>query len=99
MVALIILNIILIVLLICLVIYLFKNKKDSSKNVYVNDGCLEIKKSEHKQKDNLNMERVFVGRFVSDEEYQQIMKGKRSDVSILLDEVDKEYEHLKELNK
>ena len=37
--------------------------------------------------------------FYSDEEYQQMMKNKRSDISILLDEVDKEYEHLKELNK
>lgn len=92
---LIILNIILIILLIFLVFYIFRNKK----NNICYDGCDNIKSVEHTQKNKLKNERVFVGRFVTDEEYQQMMKNKRSDISILLDEVDKEYEHLKELNK
>lgn len=100
MVVLIILNIVLIVLVVFLVLYLFKNKKDDNKNVYANDDkCCEIESIVNKQKDNLNSGSVFVGRFVSDEEYQQMMKNRRSDISILLEEVNNEYEHLKELSK
>ncbi len=97
---LIILNIILIILLIFLVFYIFRNKKDNTKKDNIcYDGCDNIKSVEHTQKNKFNNERVFVGRFVTDEEYQQMMKKRRSDISILLSEVDKEYEHLKELNK
>lgn len=105
MVVLIVLNIILIVAVIFLVIYLIKNKKDDIKNVYVNcdnsdeDDNDEIKCVIHKQNKKIKPERVFVGRFVTDEEYQQMTKNRRSDISILLEEVNKEYEHLKELNK
>jgi hypothetical protein len=100
MTLLIILNIVLIVLLVILVLHLFKNKKDVDKNVCVNDDkCCEIEKNKHNKKNNLNSERVFVGRFVTDEEYQQMMKNRKSDISILLEEVNSEYEHLKELDK
>ena len=98
MVVLIILNIILIILVVFLVLYLL-NKRDVNKNVGVNDECDEIESGEHEQNNNLNSERVFVGRFVTDDEYQQIIKTRRSDISILLKEVDNEYEHLKELSK
>lgn len=95
MVTLIILNIILIVVLVFLLMYLFRNKKTT----YTKDDCEKNESVKHNQKNKNNSERVFVGRFITDEEYQQIMKSKRSDISILLDEVDNEYEHLKELNK
>ena len=48
---------------------------------------------------DLKEERVFVGRLITDEEYQQMMKSRKSDIAILLEEVENEYEHLKELNK
>ena len=99
MTLLIILNIVLIILILFLVLYIFRNKKDNTSSVCVNEGCLEIKKSEHKQKNKLNTDRVFVGRFITDEEYQQMMYKKRSDVSILLEDVNNEYEHLKELDR
>ena len=103
MVVLIVLNIILIISLIILVIYLLKNKKDSVKSICVNDGRLEIKKDDNKHvnkhKNKIQSERVFVGRFVTDEEYQQMMKNRRSDISILLDELNIEYAHLKEISK
>lgn len=106
MVVLIVLNIILIISIIFLVIYLFNNrnnKNDNNTNVCVNcdkddveDGIeVDIFKQNKKIKD----ERVFVGRFVTEDEYQQMMKNRKSDISILLDEVNSEYEHLKELNK
>ena len=72
-----------------------KIREHNEDNVII----LENEKNEHKQNDNLNSGRVFIGRFVSDEEYQQMMKNRRSDISILLEEVNNEYEHLKELNK
>jgi hypothetical protein len=53
----------------------------------------------HKEKRDPKSERVFVGRFITDEEYQQMSKNRRSDISILMEEVNKEYEHLKELSK
>lgn len=102
MIVLIVLNIILIVAVIFLAVYLIKNKKDDIKNVCVNcdnDEDDEVEFDIHKQNKKIKSERVFVGRFVTDEEYQQMTKNRRSDISILLEEVNKEYEHLKELNK
>ena len=52
----------------------------------------------NKQNKKINSEQVFVGRFITDEEYQQMMNNRRSDISILLEEVELEYEHFKELN-
>ena len=103
MVILIVLNIILIICIIFLVIYLFNNrnnKNDKNTSVCVNcdkddDTDVDIFKQNKKIKD----ERVFVGRFVTEEEYQQISKNRRSDISVLMEEVYREYEHLKELNK
>lgn len=94
----IILNIILIIALIFLVLYIFKKNKNSTENVCVNNNC-SVENNEDNQNNNLNSERVFVGRFVTEDEYQQMMKNRKSDISILLDEVNSEYEHLKELNK
>lgn len=94
----IILNIILIIALTILVLYIFKNNKNSTENVCVNNKC-SVENNEDNQNNNLNSERVFVGRFVTEEECQQMMKNRKSDISILLDEVNSEYEHLKELNK
>ena len=98
MVMLIILNILLIFALIFLVLYLFRNKKDNDENMWVNNKC-EVESDEYKQNNNLNSERVFVGRFITDEEYQQMIKNRKSNISILLEEVNSEYEHFKELNK
>ena len=98
MVILIILNILLIFALIFLVLYLFRNKKDNDENICVDNKC-EVKSDEYKQNNNLNSERVFVGRFVTDEEYRQMIKNRKSNISILLEEVNSEYEHFKELNK
>ena len=98
MVMLIILNILLIFALIFLVLYLFRNKKDNDENICVHNKC-EVESDEYKQNNNLNSERVFVGRFITDEEYQQMIKNRKSNISILLEEVNSEYEHFKELNK
>ena len=98
MVMLIILNILLILTLIFLLLYLFRNKKDNDKNICVDNKC-EVESDEYKQNNNLNSERVFVGRFITDEEYQQMIKNRKSNISILLEEVNSEYEHFKELNK
>lgn len=94
----IILNIILIIALVFLVLYIFKKNKNSTENVCVNNKC-SVESKEDNQNNNLNSERVFVGRFVTEEEYQQMMKNRKSDISILLEEVNREYEHLKELSK
>ena len=94
----IILNIILIIALTILVLYIFKNNKNSTENVCVNNKC-SVESDEDNQNNNLNSERVFVGRFITEDEYQQMMKNRKSDISILLDEVNSEYENLKELNK
>ena len=105
-VVLIILNIVLIVILVFLLLYIFKKNKNSVAdnvtpgvtNVCVSDdNCLIITSSD-KQND-INSERVFDGIFITDEEYQQMTKNRKSDISVLLDEVNKEYEHLKELIK
>lgn len=99
MVVLIILNIILIVLLIVLVLYIFRNKNDDTKNDQNEDDVyVENKRVKYKQNKKINSEQVFVGRFITDEEYQQMMNNRRSDISILLEEVELEYEHFKELN-
>lgn len=97
---LIILNIILIALLIFLLVYLFKNgsKKDITKDVSENSsGYCKNKTSDYDVNKKIKLERVFDGRFVSDEEYQQIIKNKISNISISFEEVEHEYEHLKEL--
>jgi hypothetical protein len=100
MVVLIFLNIILIIALIFLLIYFFCNKKNDVKNdCVIDNGCGKIEIDNYKQNKKINSGRVFEGRFVTDEECQQMMKNKRSDISILLEEVEREYEHLKELNK
>ena len=109
MVALIILNIILIILLIFLLVYILGSKKNNLKNVsvnhddvnhdYINDNSVcEITRNKNKQKIKNKSDRVFEGRFVSDDEYDQIMKYRR-EVSNLWKDVEREYEHLKELNK
>ena len=100
MVVLIVLNIILVIAVIFLALYLIKDKKE----VLVCENCDideddNISKVKHKEKREPKSERVFVGRFITDEEYQQMSKNRRSDISILLEEVNKEYEHLKELSK
>lgn len=99
MVVLIIINIVLIVLVTFLVIYLLKNKKDNevAKSVCVNSKHVEVKRVEHKHNKEIDPDRVFVGRFITDEEYQQMMSKRESDISILLKEVEREYEHLKRL--
>ena len=108
---LIFLNIILIALLIFLLVYLFKNggKKDITKDVSENSSgyCKnkisdsDVNKILFTSNSDVNkkikLERVFDGRFVSDEEYQQIIKNKISNISISFEEVEHEYEHLKEL--
>ena len=96
MVVLIIINIVLVTFL---VIYLLKNKKDNevAKSVCVNNKHVEVKRVEHKRNKEINPDRVFVGRFITDEEYQQMMSNRKSDISILLKEVEREYEHLKRL--
>ena len=113
MVALIILNIILIILLIFLLVYIIGSKKNNLKNVsvnhdnvnhdvnhdYINDNSVcDITRNKNKQKTKNKSDRVFEGRFVSDDEYNQIMKCRR-EVSNLWKDVEREYEHLKELNK
>ena len=87
-------------------IYLFNNrnnKNDKNTNICVNcdkdDVDDEIEVDIFKQNKQIKNERVFVGRFVTEEEYQQISKNRRSDISVLIEEVNREYEHLKELNK
>jgi vacuolar-type H+-ATPase subunit I/STV1 len=81
------------------VIYLFRNKKGDAKNICTNDEECDVEICEYEKKKNKKTDRVFEGRFVTDEEYLQIKNSKRSDISILLEEVNSEYEHLKELNK
>ena len=102
MVILIILNTILVALLIFFVLYIFRNKNNESKSKCKNTkSCDDIEINKRKQNDVINSDsgRVFDGRFITDEEYQEMMKNRRSDISILLEEVKHEYEYLKELNK
>lgn len=103
MVVLVVLNIILIVLLIFLTIYILNNKGFvKNDDEYYNDDDddkddSKIERGKHKQNKKEKIERVFVGRFISDEEYQQMVKNRKSDISILLEDIDSEYEYLKEL--
>lgn len=101
MIVLVILNIILIVLLTVMSIYFFRNNKnkDIDKYVCANDDKYDKNNvSEHIHRKKVKSDRVFVGRFIDDEEYQQMMGKRRSDISILLEDVAREYEHLKQLN-
>jgi hypothetical protein len=97
-VLLIVLNIILISLFVVLSIYFFRSKKDENK-IVCNNIDIDNKDIKIESNKKIKKERVFEGRFVTDEEYQQMMKNRRSDISVLLEELDNEYEHLKELNK
>ena len=101
---LIILNIILIIIILTiLAFYIFRNKKDvieNKKDVIESiceseDKCCEVDISEHRQNKKIKQDRVFDGRFVTDEEYQQMIKSKRS----LIEELYNEYEHFKELSR
>jgi hypothetical protein len=70
----------------------------------INDEVVYIKNkiNENKQKrkrKNTNSKKVFIGRFVTDEEYNEMIKNKKSTISILREEFKREYEHFKELNK
>ena len=94
----IILNIILIFTVVFLTWFLFKEKKNEVKDVCVNDSCGEIKKGKHKQNQKTKSERVFEGRFVTDEEYLQMTKNKKNSISNLMEEIEIEYEYLKKLN-
>ena len=105
MVALIVLNIILIVLVTFLLLYTFKNNKNIDNNIIlkkedIKNDVVKIKVDKPKIDKKIKQERVFNGRFIEDEEYQQILKNviKQSDISILLEDIKKEYEKLKELN-
>lgn len=97
MITLVVLNIILIISLVVLLIYLFGNKKDSIKKDSINVD--EIKNINHKKNKKINSDRVFEGRFITDEEYNQMIKLKRNDYTFSFEEVEREYEHLKDLNK
>jgi hypothetical protein len=107
MVALIVLNIILIIVVIFFVLYIINNKKDSGKNVHVDCVVNDInvidenenKKNTHTQKREQNTERVFVGKIITDEEYQQLSQSTKSEISILKEELIKEFEYFKELRK
>lgn len=103
MVILIFLNIILIIVLIFLILYIFRNKKHDIKNISINENDEKYIKNEnikYKQNKKINPpDRVFFGRFITDDEYKHMMKYRRSNLSILLEDIDNEYEHFKELNK
>jgi hypothetical protein len=100
MVTLIVLNIILIIAFIFLLAYIFWNRIECVKYKCENDEvCKKNENVNHKENKKINSHKVFNGRFISDEEYEQIMKFRKSDVSILMEELEREYEHLKELNK
>ena len=108
---LIILNIILIIIILTiLAFYIFRNKKDAIENkkdaienkkdaierICENeDTCCEVDISKNRQNKKIKQDRVFDGRFVTDEEYQQMIKSKKS----LIEELYNEYEHFKELSK
>ena len=97
MVVLIVLNIILIISLISFILYYFI--KRNNKNVYEDNICDKHEIKINKDHKKINYDRVFDGRFITDDEYNEMMKNKKSGTSILLEELNREYEHLKELNK
>lgn len=113
MVVLIILNILLLFSIVFLFINKKYDVKKSdcvnniSDNIYNDIDDVDEKKEivnqkqnrEKKQNKEKKQDKVFVGRFVTDEECKEIMKPRRSDISILLEELNNEYEHLKELSK
>ena len=107
MVILLILNIILIIALGFLLVYLFYNKKSDVKNICVKNDCTKDDECDDtkyvnnvkNKRTKTKPERVFEGRFITDEEYQQMKKNRRSELSILLEELDNEFEHLKKLNR
>ena len=104
-VVLIILNILFIILLTILSLYIIKSNNKCDNSVCIKND--EIKRNENseivevnnEQKNNLTSEKVFNGIFITDEEYQQMMKNRRSDISLLIEDLHNEYEHLKELSK
>jgi hypothetical protein len=103
---LVVLNIILIALLSVLVFYIIKFNNISIKGIfkkYIKHKSDKIEKIEEvieiNNENNLEQERVFIGRFVTDEEYQQMVKSRRGNISVLMEELNNEYEHLKELSK
>ena len=108
MVVLIVLNIILIIVVIFFALYIINNKKYVGKNAHVdcvvNDVNIidenENKENTHTQKrEHNNTERVFVGKIITDEEYQQLSQSTKSEISILKEEIIKEFEYFKELRK
>ena len=106
LILLIFLNIILIALLSILVFYIIKTNNISIKGIFKKDNSCMCDKIEEIEEDeeidnenNLEKERVFVGRVITDEEYQHMVKSRRSDISVLMEELQNEYEHLKELSK
>ena len=106
LILLIFLNIILIALLSILVFYIIKTNNISIKGIFKKDNSCRCDKIEEIEEDeeidnenNLKQERVFVGRVITDEEYQHMVKNRRSDISVLMEELQNEYEHLKELSK
>ena len=100
MVTLIVLNIILIIAIVFLLIYFFKNKKYDEKNTCINNKKYdEIENIKNKHNKSIKPERILKGIFITDEEYQKMVENRKSDISILWEEFNKEYEHLKELRK
>ena len=89
-----------------LVFYIIKSNNISFKGIFKNDVVCKCDKNEKNNEvveidneNNLEQERVFVGRVITDEEYQHMVKNRRSDISVLMEELQNEYEHLKELSK
>lgn len=115
MVVLIILNIILIIAFVLLLVYIFANKSVYDKNNTKNEVCKKDEEDEEEEDEDkdcdtservkyrkikkIKIDRVFDGRIITDDEYQHMMNSRRSDISMLLEEVKRDYEHLKELNK
>ena len=97
-VVLIVLNIILIIVVIFLILFCLRKTKENVKNICANDKCNISERGKYKQNNKPKSERVFVGRFITDEEYQQMTKNQKSNVSNLIEEVNKEYEYLKKLS-
>ena len=106
MVVLIVLNIILIIVVIFFALYIINNKKDGGKNVHVDCVVNDVKVIDENEentytqkREHNNTERVFVGEIITDEEYQQLSQNTKSEISILKEEIIKEFEYFKELRK